>query len=538
MKIIKNHIIVIAGIVLSMSMIGCKSQFLNRPPQSSIVSGNFYKNADQLSKATAPLYNIPWFDYNGPTAFDIGDAAAGNMITSDQGYSQFVNLDVSNTNAFITKAWASLYSVVNDANTLLYNINNQASKSIAQKDINNAIAQARFMRAVAYFYLVRIFGAVPIITNTSQLIKQPEVPRNKVADVYQFIINDLQFAANNLPDTPTQPGRVTKWSAEGYLTRVYLFKAALDHSGQSENTADLKEAQKYGKDVCDNSGISLLPNFANLFRRQYNNNQESLFALQWVANEGWGSQNVTQAFLAAVPKITGVGDGWGGGTSASAFLLKLFSNNQTDSLRQKATYMFYGDHYPDILKKDGGYTYTGTYVVRSAVKKYVVGTPADNSGHVGFMSTDINTYMLRLAGVYLDYAEAILGNQNSTSNVEALRYYNAVRERAGLKPKSSITFWDIWNTRWKELAFEDKDWFSLVRLHYFKPQVAINYINNQNREENYTYDPTTKDTTFTMPTTPVKATASDFTFPYPEKDVLANSKLTQPPVSYDFKQQK
>ena len=196
--------------------------------------------------------------------------------------------------------------------------------------------------------------------------------------------------------------------------------------------------------------------------------------------------------------------------------------------------MFYGDYYPYILQSQGGYTYTGN---RSAVKKYVVGTPSDNSGHVQFMSTDIKTYMLRLAEVYLIYSESILGDQASTSDGEALQYYNAVRERAGLNPMTSITFDDIWNTKWKELAFEDQDWFELVRLHYFNSQKAINIIDSQNRNTNYTYDSGTKDTTYTAPATHITATDNDFLFPYPEADVIANPKLNDPPVAYDFKNQ-
>ncbi len=118
--------------------------------------------------------------------------------------------------------------------------------------------------------------------------------------------------------------------------------------------------------------------------------------------------------------------------------------SKKDTIRQHATFMFYGDYYPYILQSQGGYTYTGS---RSAVKKYVVGTPSYNGGHVQFMSTDIKTYMLCLAEAYLIYSESILGDQASTSDGEALQYYNAVRERAGLSPMTSITFDDIWNTK-------------------------------------------------------------------------------------------
>ncbi len=528
MKMEVIHIKRLLWVVLLWGVTGCGNQFLNRPPEDSIVKGNFYQTAQDLRRATAPLYNAMWFTYNDKAAFCIGDAAAGNMITSDGGYNQFVTFTVTTGNDRLNEAWRGLYSLVAQCNLTIQNINTQTPESVPESDKNDAIAECRFMRGVAYFYLVRIWGPVPIITNNISLIDNPVIPRNKVEDVYQFIINDLTYAAKNLP-TSDDPGRVTKWSAEGMLSKVYLFRAGLNHKG-SRDTGDLANAKKYAGDVIHNSGLSLMSNYADLFMRQNNNNQESLFALQWVDNKGWGTQNTFQAYFAAEPKLTGVGTGWGGGTSASASLLNMYTPQ--DSIRQKATIMFYGDYYPQLLKKDGGYTYTGT---RSAIKKYVIGTPDDNGGHVGTMSTDINTYMMRLAEVYLIYSESILGDKASTSNAQALKYYNAVRERAGLSPKSSITFDDIWDTKWKELAYEGEDWFELVRLHYFNPQKAINIINNQHRNTNYSYDPTTGDTTFTAPASPVTVPAGfDFTFPYPEQDVLANPKLKEPPVAYDF----
>lgn len=519
--------------VLALVAMSCKNQFLNQTPKDQVVTGNFYKTSQDLRMATAPLYNIVWFDFNDKAAFCIGDAAAGNMITTDGGYNQFITFSVTTGNDRLNEAWRSLYNVIGESNTLIMNVKSNASPDIPQTDIDHAIAEARFMRGVAYFYLVRIWGAVPLITDNISLVKDPVIPRNKVQDVYQFVINDLKYAADHLPASD-DPGRVTKWSAEGYLAKVYLFKAGLDHQGMQENPEDLNEAKKYAGDVIHNSGLSLMNNFSDLFLSQDENSQESLFALQWVANQDWGTQNTRQAYFAAEPKITGVGDGWGGGTSASAYLVNLFSNNKADSIRQKATYMFYGDHYPNILKSNGGYTYTGT---RSAIKKYIIGTPADNNGKVGFMSTGINTYMMRLAEVYLIYSESLLGNQSSTSNNEAIQYYNAVRQRAGLSSKSSITFEDIWNTKWKELAFEDEDWYELVRLHYFNPQKALSIISNQNRNEDYSYDSSTGDTTFTAAPTHITANDSDFIFPYPEADVLANPKLNDPPVAYDFKNQ-
>lgn len=89
--------------------------------------------------------------------------------------------------------------------------------------------------------------------------------------------------------------------------------------------------------------------------------------------------------------------------------------------------------------------------------------------------------MLRLADVYLVYAEAVLGNAASTSDADALRYVNEIRERAGLAPKSMLTWQDIFDERLKEFAMEGQAWYDFVRLHYYNPGEAYRILSNQFR---------------------------------------------------------
>src|ERR1700753_166465 len=92
-----------------------------------------------------------------------------------------------------------------------------------------------------------------------------------------------------------------------------------------------------------------------------------------------------------------------------------------------------------------------------------------------------NTYLLRLAEVYLIYAEAIMGNSASTSDATALKYFNAVRTRAGVPSLSSITFDDIFQEKKIELAFEGQAWYDWVRWYYFAPAKALAYFSAQDR---------------------------------------------------------
>ena len=89
--------------------------------------------------------------------------------------------------------------------------------------------------------------------------------------------------------------------------------------------------------------------------------------------------------------------------------------------------------------------------------------------------------MLRLAEVYLVYANAILGNNASTSDPEALKYFNAVRTRAGVAPKTSITYDDIFQEKKIEFAFEGNEWYDWKQWYYFDPTKALQYFSTQNR---------------------------------------------------------
>ena len=139
------------------------------------------------------------------------------------------------------------------------------------------------MRAVAYYHLAVYWGAVPIIEDNSKLIKNPLLNRNIVSDVYKFVANDLTYAANNLPKTDAK-GRVTTWSAQGMLGKVYLTMAGLGQSGGQRDQKLLDSAIKYAGNVCNNSGLQLFgqndPNhqgYYDYFRPVNNDNPESLF---------------------------------------------------------------------------------------------------------------------------------------------------------------------------------------------------------------------------------------------------------------------
>ncbi|REL39083.1 RagB/SusD family nutrient uptake outer membrane protein [Rhodohalobacter sp. SW132] len=531
MKAVSTKLMMSTVLASVFLLAGCGDSFFDRPPQDQIVEGNFYQTEQDLAMATGSLYNTVWFDFNDKAKTEIGDARAGNLITTDGGREQFVIFSTTAANTRLNELWRSLYLVIAHANTHIHNINVNSSDAIPQAVKNHRVAEARFMRGTAYSYLAQLWGDVPIITNTTALIENPNVRRNLREDVLNFAINDLLYAEEHLIlDDPA--GRVDTWSAKGMLARLYLTRAHFNSQGGSLVQSDLDLAREYAEDVILNSGAELMDNFADLFKRQFNNNSESLFALQWVYGaDEWGVQNTFQAYYAPEARLTGVGDGWGGGTSVSAWLYELYGGSDAQDRRRKATFMTRGDHYPELLQNDGGYTYEGT---GAPIKKYVIGTPGDNEGRVGFMETDINTYMLRLAEVYLSYAQAVLGNDNSTNNGQAVGYVNAVRERAGLPAIDSISYMDLFEEKWKELAYEGQNWFELVRLYNWQPQMAMNLINDQQRNSNLEYSEGEGEYIIEPPSASITVNESDFRLSYPEAEVSTNPNLMDSPVPYNF----
>ncbi len=512
--------------LMSLSLFSCSEDFLDRPPVDQMTIDNFYKTPEELRIATNALYNVVWFNFNDKAFIAIGDVAAGNMITNDGAFTAFGNFSATGTSPRLLEAWRSHYGVVSQANMVIYGVNNSDSPELTQAARNLAIGEARFMRGTAYLMLAETWGDVPIIEDNLSLIEDYKIPKNIVEDVYDFAIRDLKFAADNLL-VSDRPGKVTQWSAKGMLARAHLYRSGLGQSG-TRDAQDLQMARDYAVDVIENSGLALQEDYNSLFTLEGNNNPESLFAFQWVdKGPDWGIQNTHQAYFAPEGKVTAVGDGWGGANGASYDMQQLYENGDE---RRKATFMYYGDVYPELLQNEGGYLYESESYAGSAVKKWVVGTPEDNPGYtLSFMSTPLNTYVLRLAEVYLIASEAILGDAASTTDADALRYFNAVRNRAGLSDYTSITFDDIFREKRIELAMEGRIWAELVRWHYFQPDAAIAYIAAQNRGS-FTWEDGEKQVVDQFYT----PTDEDFTFPYPETDISNNPLLSEPAVPYVF----
>jgi hypothetical protein len=174
-----------------------------------------------------------------------------------------------------------------------------------------------------------------------------------------------------------------------------------------------------------------------------------------------------------------------------------------------------------------------------------VGNTEDHKAEYGSaskrMATSLSTHILRLAEVYLIYAEATLGNGASTSDAEALRLFNLVHHRAlpNADDATSLTFDNIFKERRLELACEGEFWYDLVRLHYYNPERAKQIINAQERGSygnlRAYYAGTADVSTVTLYSFKVNVTDdSKFLLPFPSNDISMNPRLLEDPVPFDF----
>ena len=547
---------------------GCKKSFLERPPTDAIVDANFYKTDEQLSAATALLYNKVWFDYNENPAFSFGDIRAG---TAFRGYNERANVEFSTNDltAENRRAWACLYVVIGQSNLLIANVNRYAGPAVSEQAKRTAIGEARFMRAVAYRILVSNWGEVPIIENNLELLNDPTVKKHTVKSIWRFLTREMRGAIDDLPAT-SAPGRLNKWSAEGMLARFYLTRAGVESTGGTRNQSFLDSAKYYAQRVITQSGKKLKTNYAALFTYPYDNNEESLFEFQWVflpGNAGYGFGNGAVSHFNPSSEISA--EGWGGDKAATFWMLSLYEgftasgdtmiSGRTIDQRLKATFMLPAFSYSEITRTVGGVD-TKPFVVANTnsasvnfanIKKYCIGQGKDfGVPTIEPQRYPNNTYVQRLAEMYLIYVEATLGNNASTIDATALQYFNAIRNRAGLPNYVDqllnpipITIDAILNERFKEFAIEAMAWYDLVSLHYWNPQKAYSILNSQDRGLYWTtVDNVANPSNWVIKKTPwanppanprkINAHAGNFRIPLPAVEVAQAPWLNEPAVDY------
>ena len=489
--------------LLALGTVSCE-KFLDRPSEDSYNTSNFYLNDEQCIQGVNYIYNSPWYDFQRGF-IKIGEVMSGNMYW---GSSPYLTFTTNATDEDLKNMAYSLWAVNGHVNAVLVNINASDGPSRAVK--NQCLGEALTLKALAYFFMVRTFGEVPIVHNNTELLgsnNYNNIYKVTRKNVYEYIIMTIEKAMSLLPKkTSGWNSRIDYYAAEALLSKVYLTMAGIDGALDQEL---LKKAAEYAKDVIDNSGRTLTPVYSDIFRLSpslYNQTGEPLISWMWtVDGNQWTRQNTLQSDLGMVG-FDEFGDVWGQWGGPSVDLMDAFGVSPVDNpsaratekdKRRKVTMMMAGDEYPYFWQDKGGFDvvrfmYDANYGAGGPGEfcgpcgaqncKHLYGNNADHEAALGKsadrMAYELPTHILRLSDVYLIYAEASLLTSNSAA---ALEYVNKVRERAGTSLLTSVAIKDIWKERRLELAGEGDYWYDFVRRSYYDMNGVIDEIKAQRR---------------------------------------------------------
>src|SRR5436190_12111693 len=300
MKKIKLYIPIIALLCLT----ACKKSFLDTEDVSSTTEQNFYKTPNDVWKALVGVYD--GLQRAGSSGF--GLSVVSTEVMSDNAFGATGNADgfgfqmmdefdklrsPSDQNMF-SDNWNVYYKGIYRANMLLSHLDQADWKgNTSLRKVYES--EAKFIRANLYFDMVRFWGNIPLLTKPTT----DNVPQANPDEVYKLIVDDLKFAAANLPSTsylvqdPATYGRVTKWAAEALLARVYLYYTGYYNKPDLVGAVSKSQALAYLEDVISNGGFGLVDKFANLWPaaslNNYvgENNKETVFATKYTYTSDW-----------------------------------------------------------------------------------------------------------------------------------------------------------------------------------------------------------------------------------------------------------
>jgi len=474
-----KNILIISIFSIGLMFTSCEKDFLSPAPTAAVSAAAYYSTEAELEAGVINMYDgiqgvniLADTDVNKNHSIQfeyyLTEMRSDNTRTksSEGEAAQFESYTIESTNGIVTDYYRSFYSIIFRANTVLENLGVASGTRATQFE-----GEAKFVRAYAYFNLVRLFGDVPLVDKIiAPLETDAQFTRVATANIYSLIVSDLTTAASLLDDS--YKTRASKSGAQALLAKVHLTLG---------NDAEAKT-------LCEsvmNAGFSLESEFKDVFYSEGNN--EVIFSVGYVGDDTKDSQNFSTEWLNAVGRTSGVNYVT---NDAIAVLDEKGGNRAAYSYRQ------------DALQS-----------VQNQVVKYL----PDGDATLGIPATSSNPSLagndwivLRYADVLLMHVEAIinLGSGVSTTDPAALASFQAVRDRAGLTDAvASVTKEELLVERRVELAFENQRFFDLVRFG-----VATDVLSQFASDNGYSFSVT------------------DLLLPIPQREIgLSNGQLTQNP---------
>ena len=443
--------------LMFISTIGC-SDFLDESDPSNLTPDSFYTTAKHAESAIAAVYADARFVGNGAGIFSSNwqllEAVTGTSTTQTAQNSDLNNLYSLSYDAntlHIRNWWRGTYKVIANANLVLENVPG-IEMDEAQK--NRVLGEARFFRAWAYFYAVRLWGDVPLITTPQSATSEDFNPsRSPQKAVYDQIVADLMEAEGaGLPWTD-ESGRVSQAAVKSLLAKVYLTMAG----NPLNETARYADAASKAKEVIDNAGpIDLFDTYGKIHDESLGNMVEHIFSLQY--NDEVSGNPMGNMF----PNFQPVTYRGPSGTGSTVPEIGFYNSYEAGDLRAvDREGWFYTSYYTNGSGElfDLGAPY---------IFKHFNVTANGTLGVPGTAKDNLNVPIIRFAEVLLIYAEA--SNEATGPNQAAVDALTRIRDRAELTTPALGAFTQqslreaIWKERWHELSYEQITWFDMVRL--------------------------------------------------------------------------
>jgi hypothetical protein len=450
----KKYIYIKYAVVFLLLFASCEAD-LNVEQKGSLTEDDFLNNPDNAVRLVNGVYakqldfDMYSFSWIGMTSITSDDADKGST-SGDTGADKHKmdNLTFDSNDISFKDVWNGRYAGIYRANTALFYLE---QLQINQTLKNRLIGEAKFLRALFYFDLVRCYGGVPIITNqidinNNEAINQTVYVRKTKAETYAQIEADLLDAIEKLPLKGqygfADVGRASKGAAQALLAKAYLYQQKW------------QSAYNMSNNVIGSSQYALLTDYAQVWREAGENKSESIYEVQANLNNGLRDYTNVQG-PRGTPDL-----GWGFNVPSQA----LVNSYQANDVRKAATIIFV----PSTLW-DGFLAPTTWSNSTYNYKAYQSSIMESWNGDRG--NTAKNHRILKYSDILLINAEAAL---QLGMTLPALEKVNMIRTRAGLPNLSNLTMDQLLNERRWEMAMEYDRWFDLVRTGQAQTKMAAN----------------------------------------------------------------
>jgi tetratricopeptide (TPR) repeat protein len=445
------------SLVLGLTLLtSCSESFFDKYPTDATFFDNYCRTADEVQNVLYSAYGGLRDNFANAIVYT-GDLPTDNAycykVVNSQDHITLHESGVASSNSMLGNLWEAGYKIINRCNLVIANMTEKFS---SDPKFNQYVGEAKFLRAYAYYAMVRVFGDVPLVVED---IMQPmdafNYGRESIDNVYVQIIEDLTDAVAKLPasySAQTEIGRITSTAAQAILADVYLTRKKYAEAKTLYEAIIAKEG----------AGLGLIDGtqYKSIFSAENVNNKEIIFAIRYAYAQTPAMSNYLMR--ASLGNIEGVVINPPGYTNSLIYGVNLIMMTtdlatlyEENDLRRSVVHMglhakhLEGDQYPEVI-------------VPQTLKYFDYRNITDGRSGNG-PESGCSTIISRYADIILKYAECL----NETDPAAAIAQIKRIRDRAGVATNINATKNDvalaIEKERRLELGLEGHRWFDLVR---------------------------------------------------------------------------